>query len=843
MLPPTSTSSTQTTARALPTENAEDAHLGEPTKQAVTSLPCGHTLDKNDEIHCLACRKLGLHDSKVIEKYTPNYDVRPAFLQDKNNSKKGECELFLKDLVKKDAMQSIHTDKKTQAYAGSSFKRFDPRLLSKIRIDSLVLGDLNLEKVSDNQEEELFDQESKEPKGKEKVDDKDSEELLEKVNQVRQFGAEKLQQVYPSSSPLSPLAPQTFISASSLPTPLANLPTGPAYIQALSPQSTIDISMPSLYKEILQIHFPEENGDFTEQASILDKIYKIKPDCSVEEKVVHIFSKLFTLAANLAPVELEKTPKKSRAFTHSNYFSYLLNINRLLLWHKLPGGTEYLNQPKIKALSLKEKGELLSQWIEVHAKTITHLDLNFSSLTMLPPELEKFSQLQELCIGGNQLTILPACIGRLSKLKKLVASNNHLVALPLTIGQLAELQQLYLGHNQIHTLPAAIGQLSQLQSLSLENNKLAVLPPELFQLSQLHELSLDRNRLTVLPKEIGQLPRLQQLGLNDNYLTALPTEIDQLFELRELGVNNNHLASLPTAIGQLSNLEWLTLVNNNLTAIPPAIGQLAGLQMVDLSRNQLTTLPTQLGQLSQLQELYLSHNQLTMIPPAIGQLTALRILNLDHNQLNTLPIEVGQLFKLKDLGLGHNRLNIIPKIVGQLSELQELDLSYNQLTAIPTTIGQLTELQTLSLNHNQLASIPTDIGELLLLNVLDLSDNELNALPAALAQLSQLQSLHLSNNQLTSIPKAIGQLPCLQHLDLRRNQLAVLPEKLKLPALQTIDLSHNQLATIPASFKQFLQLQQLSFNSQSIITPPPQVPNLKNLILEGNPVYENFMKY
>nr|NGY95331.1 hypothetical protein [Neochlamydia sp. AcF84] len=205
--------------------------------------------------------------------------------------------------------------------------------------------------------------------------------------------------------------------------------------------------MPSLYKQIGKMHFPQ--GDINERAFILDKTYKLEDRSLEGEKVKAIFKQTFTLAKSLAPTELEfkwKTEEK-RCFTLANYASYLININRLLMWKTLPGRGEYLNQEKIKYLPLEKQGELLRDWIESQGKNIERLYLTALGLTLLPTEIGQLSQLRALSLIHNQLTTLPAEIGELSQLKELYLNDNHLTALPTEIWQFSQLKALNLSDN------------------------------------------------------------------------------------------------------------------------------------------------------------------------------------------------------------------------------------------------------------------------------------------------------------------------------------------------------------------------------------------------------------
>ncbi|WP_166157691.1 hypothetical protein, partial [Neochlamydia sp. AcF84] len=120
--------------------------------------------------------------------------------------------------------------------------------------------------------------------------------------------------------------------------------------------------LPSLYKKIAAIH--GINGNEKLQTRLLDKIYQLDSKRATSEKVYRIFKQVFTLAKSLSPLEFKNKTEEKRYLTLANYSSYLLNINRLLIWKKIPGGKEYLAQEEINSLSLEEKGNLFSQWIE-----------------------------------------------------------------------------------------------------------------------------------------------------------------------------------------------------------------------------------------------------------------------------------------------------------------------------------------------------------------------------------------------------------------------------------------------------------------------------------------------
>jgi tetratricopeptide (TPR) repeat protein len=453
MIPSSSTSSTQVTFRTTVSENIEDVVSGELMTRAVTLFPCGHTFNEDTVIQCLARNKLCPLDRRLIERHAPNYTVRhlaetaesqpleelkhePSeeavghFLRGKELAEQGEHATAIEALLQ--ALQLTPTYEKAQAYLEfclksssetslssqplplslsekgkeKSLSSTEPskegytELLFNLLEEPSIQENSILKKMLENQVEELMSQESEELNEKEKISYKWTEKLLGENKKVRQFVVEKLRQIHQESFSLAPVAPQPSLSSSST--------ISSKEIQALAPPSITPISMTSLYNAILQVHFPDRNGDFIAQADILDKIYGIEPTLSIEEKVPYIFQELFTLAASLSPTEFERntieekvlyifrrlftsatslSPTEaernttgSRAITLSNYSSCLLNINRLLFWLMLPGGTRFLSQPPIRALPLKKKGELLAQWIKEHGKKYYYLELRRGTL-------------------------------------------------------------------------------------------------------------------------------------------------------------------------------------------------------------------------------------------------------------------------------------------------------------------------------------------------------------------------------------------------------------------------------------------------------------------------------
>ncbi|MGF1937523.1 MAG: COR domain-containing protein [Nostoc sp. ChiQUE02] len=240
--------------------------------------------------------------------------------------------------------------------------------------------------------------------------------------------------------------------------------------------------------------------------------------------------------------------------------------------------------------------EELLQIIEQAVRdNVTELDLSFKSLTTLPTEIGRLTNLRTLDLYKNQLSSLPPEIGQLINLRSLYLYNNQLSSLPPEFVQLTNLQSLDLHTNQLSSLPPEFGQLTNLRSLNLYNNQLSSLPPEIGELTNLQSLYLDNNQLSSLPAEIGKLTNLQSLDLRSNQLSSLPAEIRKLNNLRSLNLSRNQLSSLPAEIVQLTNLRSLYLNSNQLSSLPAEIRQLSNLKKLDLRRNPVPIPPEILG--------------------------------------------------------------------------------------------------------------------------------------------------------------------------------------------------------------------------------------------------------
>lgn len=408
-------------------------------------------------------------------------------------------------------------------------------------------------------------------------------------------------------------------------------------------------------------------------------------------------------------------------------------------------------------------------WKRVQAEL---LDIQFALKVPRQP-VDPFNPLHDIFsveyfrIHGFDLKDMEMLVDRLNLLisprdlvfeKSLNLASTGLTVLPPEIGKLTNLEQLYLRNNLLSDLPEEIGNLTSLTTLDLtQNGQLSRLPPQIGKLSSLVSLNLTGNsKLTTLPPEIGELKNLKELWLTRTGLTSLPPAIGMLSNLSILNMHKCPLTALPIEIGGLTNLTALSLSETQLTALPPEIGSLHALKGLSVyAAKQLTALPPEIGNLVSISHLDLRHCQLKDLPLEIGELTNLEVLELEDNLLTGLPPEIGKLSKLKRLYLGDNRLSALPMQLGQLSSLEVLHVNRNRLTAIPNTIEKLANIR--------------PFGKQPRMGGLDFSENFLTVIPPEV--LARYRPQFIFSDSEKSRPKPSNSDRQRYWLDISRNRL------------------------------------------------------------------------
>ncbi|MCC7301348.1 MAG: leucine-rich repeat domain-containing protein [Bacteroidia bacterium] len=121
---------------------------------------------------------------------------------------------------------------------------------------------------------------------------------------------------------------------------------------------------------------------------------------------------------------------------------------------------------------------------------VYRLHLNKKKLTVFPPEIFLFENLQDLDLSKNRLTELPDSLGKLKKLQILNVSGNNLELLPKSVGELTNLKKFYANKNKLTALPAHIGNLTGLRVLDLWSNEIGYFPEDMKNMKSLRKLDL-----------------------------------------------------------------------------------------------------------------------------------------------------------------------------------------------------------------------------------------------------------------------------------------------------------------------------------------------------------------
>ena len=136
--------------------------------------------------------------------------------------------------------------------------------------------------------------------------------------------------------------------------------------------------------------------------------------------------------------------------------------------------------------------------LEAHhaGEIVKVLNLKKQKLTMIPEDVQGFTELTELRIDKNQIEILPDWLSELNHLEILSAERNQLTEFPSVILDLENLKELYLGDNFITAIPIDIDLLKDLEWLGLWSNLLRRFPSSLSDMPKLTTLDILYNDMT-----------------------------------------------------------------------------------------------------------------------------------------------------------------------------------------------------------------------------------------------------------------------------------------------------------------------------------------------------------
>lgn len=119
---------------------------------------------------------------------------------------------------------------------------------------------------------------------------------------------------------------------------------------------------------------------------------------------------------------------------------------------------------------------------------------------IIPPQIERLTELGSLTIRGGELEVLPPQLFRLRNLHTLNLGGHHISEVPAEIGQLTSLRILRLNNNQIRNMPS-LKSLTKLDTLDLSFNQLESLPEGLKSLKKV-VLDVSGNPNLIITSEI-----------------------------------------------------------------------------------------------------------------------------------------------------------------------------------------------------------------------------------------------------------------------------------------------------------------------------------------------------
>ncbi|MHA2171745.1 MAG: leucine-rich repeat domain-containing protein, partial [Candidatus Kariarchaeaceae archaeon] len=150
------------------------------------------------------------------------------------------------------------------------------------------------------------------------------------------------------------------------------------------------------------------------------------------------------------------------------------------------------------------------------------LDLHGNKIQTVSDQIKHLQNLELLVLSSNDIVELPQGICELAKLEELRLSSNQrrlrqsLTRLPDNIGKLSNLKSLSLYNNDLSVLPESFSNLSNLEYLNLEANFNLNWPIEYFcSFKKIKTLSLQQTKcIEKLPNCILSLKHLERLSAN-----------------------------------------------------------------------------------------------------------------------------------------------------------------------------------------------------------------------------------------------------------------------------------------------------------------------------------------
>ncbi|KAG6447384.1 hypothetical protein O3G_MSEX004951 [Manduca sexta] len=378
--------------------------------------------------------------------------------------------------------------------------------------------------------------------------------------------------------------------------------------------------------------------------------------------------------------------------------------------------------------------------IKILSFQVKKLNISYNEISIFPPSINRFYNLNALDIRGNRLTELPAnALQNLTTLEVLNLSKNYFETwLNLNPNEVFEpathLKTLDLSHNKFKTMG------------NLANQELLIS-------SSLEILILDHCQIDSIH---GRSP------------------LSGLINIRILSLNHNPLQRIHSLISPTLN----SLFVNNC-------------ELSNINRNELTYLPS-------LVYLQMSHNYRLELSSSTYNLYSESLKFLDISYCNVLQPNLQGFPNLRKAVLNHNMVRFLgSNEFANNTKLEYLDLSYNNIGSLRSdTFRGLSKLKYLDLSWNEIAVMPEDsLLQMPSLTNLKLARNYLTRV-GHLKSMS-ITVLDISSCEISAIGKdSLEGLQSLVDLDLSRNLLSYIPESISSNTLRYLNLNYNRISTV-----------------------------------------------
>lgn len=128
--------------------------------------------------------------------------------------------------------------------------------------------------------------------------------------------------------------------------------------------------------------------------------------------------------------------------------------------------------------------------------SVNQITYQVGDLEAIPPQIGKFTNLQNLDLSHNQISFIPIWLNQLQNLQHLTLSRNQIKTIPAALEYCKKLEQLELSHNQIEQMPGWMGS-PKFTRIDLSHNKIRAIPQLI--ISQNCRLFLNDNQIIDIP--------------------------------------------------------------------------------------------------------------------------------------------------------------------------------------------------------------------------------------------------------------------------------------------------------------------------------------------------------